>query len=264
MQKKLLFIIAIFFTFNSQSQTIIFQEDFQDGISNTWTLRDNDGLTPVFSEYNNAWIAIIDPENPLDTVASSTSYFNPTGKADRWLITPQVTLGTFGNFIDWNGKSQDASFPDDYMVLISTTGTQISDFTDTLLEVSGENFEWTNRIIDISSQGYNNQPVHFAFVENTRDLYKLYLDSITVVKEDPVFVNELSEINFSIYPNPTSSKLIISSLSAIEKINVYNELGQQLLSSKSKEVVVSNFDNGIYIVEIISNNQISRKRFVKN
>ena len=264
MQKQLLFIISIFFTYYSQAQTIIFQEDFQNGISNSWTLIDNDGLTPVFSEYNNAWVAIVDPENPLDTVASSTSYFNPTGKANRWLITPQLTLGTFGNFLDWNGKSQDASFPDDYMVLISTTGTDITDFTDTLLEVSGENFEWTTRSIDVSAQGYNNQSVHFAFVENTTDGYKLYLDSILVVKEDPVFLNENSEINFSLYPNPTSSKLMISSSIIFDKVNIYNELGQKLITSSSKEINVSNFENGIYIVEFISNNQISRKRFIKN
>jgi hypothetical protein len=264
MQKQLLFIVSIFITYYSQSQTIIFQEDFQNGISNSWTLIDNDGLNPVFSEYNNAWIAIVDPENPLDTVASSTSYFNPTGKANRWLITPQVTLGAFGNFLEWNGKSQDASYPDDYMVLISTTGTQISDFTDTLLEVSGENFEWTTRSIDVSAQGFNNQSVHFAFVENTMDGYKLYLDSIKVIKDDPSFLNEISEINFSIYPNPTSSKLIISSSGSFDKINIYNELGQKLITSTCNEINVANFEKGIYILELISNNQISRKRFIKN
>jgi hypothetical protein len=264
MQKQLLFIISIFITYYSQAQTIIFQEDFQNGISNSWTLIDNDGLNPVFSEYNNAWIAILDPENPLDTVASSTSYFNPIGKANRWLITPQVTLGAFGNFLEWNGKSQDASYPDDYMVLISTTGTQISDFTDTLLEVSGEIFEWTTRSIDVSAQGFNNQSVHFAFVENTMDGYKLYLDSIKVIKDDPSFLNEISEINFSIYPNPTSSKLIISSSVSFDKIIIYNELGQILITSTSKEINVANFENGIYTVELISNNQISRKRFIKN
>lgn len=264
MQKQLLFIVSIFFTYYSQSQTIIFQEDFQNGITNSWTLIDNDGLTPVFSEYNNAWVAIVDPVNPLDTVASSTSYFNPTGKANRWLISPQITLGTFGNLLNWNGKSQDASFPDDYMVLISTTGTQITDFTDTLLQVSSENFEWTNRMIDVSSEGYNNQSVHFAFVENTTDGYKLYLDSIIVVKEDPVFLNEISEINFSIYPNPTSSKLIISSSILFDKVTIYNELGQKIITSTYKEINVSSFENGIYIIELISKNQISRKRFIKN
>ncbi len=176
--KKILSIVLALFGLNVQAQTTILSTDFQQGIPANYSMVDNDGFTvnAAVSEFTATWISLPDPENPTDTVAATTSYFESADTASRWLITPPVSLGAFGNYISWNAKSHDPSFPDDYLVLISTTGTNLSDFTDTLGYVEQENFEWTNREVNLGSQGYVNQTVYFAFVDVTYDGFILYLD----------------------------------------------------------------------------------------
>jgi hypothetical protein len=193
------------------AQTDLFLTDFQTGIPGAYTIVDNDNLTPAaqVSEYTDAWIVVTDPNNPTDSVAASTSFFEPTGTADRWLITPAMNLGAFGNYISWSARSQDASFPDSYRVLLSTTDNDIASFTDTLGSIAGEYVEWTDRFVNLSTQGYANQTVYVAFVNVTENGFKLYLDDIRAWKEDPVSVNELSNISFKIYPNPATEQLHI-------------------------------------------------------
>ncbi|MBI1837933.1 MAG: choice-of-anchor J domain-containing protein [Flavobacteriia bacterium] len=264
MQKIFFLFSIISIPFFGHNQTDIFLEDFQNGIPNNWSIVDNDGQTPYYTEYNNAWITTVDPENINDTVASSTSYFVPSGIADRWLITPSINLGTFGNFVSWNVKSQDASFPDSYVVLISTTDAQLSSFTDTIALIQEENFEWTTRTVDLSENGFDNQTIYIAFINNTNDGYKLYMDSIHVWKNDPVSIMEIQTNNFSISPNPTSDNIHIQSNTKVEKIVIFNEIGAVILTSTSKDVNVSNLNNGVYFLELQSNGITSIQKFIKN
>ena len=77
-------------------------------------------------------------------------------------------------------------------------------------------------------------------------------------------VNFKDDANITIYPNPTSSRLSIQSPLAIEKVEVYNLLGQITMTVKTAELNVSNLSNGMYIVKIFQENDvISTKRFVK-
>ena len=134
MIKSSLQILTCVIAFVSFGQTDIFTTDFQSGIPVNYSIVNNDGLTPnsQVSNFSNAWIALQDPENNLDTIVGSTSFFEPEGTASRWLITPPFALGAYGNLIEWEAKSHDASFPDNYMILVSTTDNQISSFTDTV------------------------------------------------------------------------------------------------------------------------------------
>ena len=168
------------------AQTTVFETGFDNGIPSSMSLVNNDLNTPndAVSEYTAAWICVSDPENESDSVAASTSWFNPIDTADRWLITPALALGSYGNDIKWNAKSQDASFPDDYYVLVSTSGTDLSNFTDTIGYIQQENFEWVERSVNLSELGYNDQTIYIAFVLRTYDGFKLYLDDILVTKED--------------------------------------------------------------------------------
>ena len=263
--KKILSIVLALFGLNVQAQTTILSTDFQQGIPSNYTMVDNDGFTvnADVSEFTAAWITLPDPENPTDTVAATTSYFESADTASRWLITPPVSLGAFGNYISWNAKSHDPSFPDDYLVLISTTGTNLNDFTDTLGYVEQENFEWTNREVNLGSQGYVNQTVYFAFVDVTYDGFILYLDDIIVRKEDPVGINELNTVHTSLYPNPAKDFIQIKSDTPIESIRVFNMSGNELLFSNEEKLNVAALSNGTYLVHIQTTEGISVQRFIK-
>lgn len=234
--------------------TIIYSTDFQQGIPANFTLVDNDGNTPndQVAEYNQAWICVVDPENTMDSVAASTSYFTPADTANRWMITPAISLDLYGNYLSWEAKSQDASYPDSYMVLLSTTDTQISSFTDTLANIGSESFEWTSREIDLTTLGYDNQTVYFAFVLKTYDGFKLYVDDIQVRSLDDTYLIE-NEINPLIaYPNPATDIVHFQGVSSNSKIIVYAINGVKMYEGVDSKLDVSLWNSGIYTIQVLS------------
>ena len=243
------------------AQVTVFETDFQNGIPSNMLLIDNDLNTPneAVAEFNAAWICIADPENPNDTVAASTSWFDPIDTADRWMITPALSLGSYGNDITWNAKSQDASFSDDYYVLISTTDDNISSFTDTLGYIQQENFEWTERSIDLSENGFDDETIYVAFVLRTYDGYKLYLDDILVVKEDNASIHEVNLLNVSIYPNPATESVNLKSEYTIDYSEIIDLSGKTILKTNESNIDVRFIDKGVYIIKIYIGGNIVNK-----
>jgi hypothetical protein len=259
--------IASCLTFAANSQTDIFTTDFQTGIPVNYSVVDNDGLTPdaQVANFSDAWISLQDPENSADTIVGSTSFFSPTGTASRWLITPAISLGAYGNFIEWQAKSHDASYPDDYMLLVSTTDNQISSFTDTIYTVIGENFEFTTRQVSLSANGYNNQTVYVAFVNNTEDGFILYLDDIHAWKEDPVGVNEIAaDIQVNVFPNPTSDIVTVATSAQLIQIELLSLNGDLMMSAKKTSLDLSNYPVGVYFLKVVTEDGIVVKRIIKN
>ena len=74
--------------------------------------------------------------------------------------------------------------------------------------------------------------------------------------------------NFTFYPNPTSAILNISYDNIIEEVQVFNLLGQQLITNKTKhnEVVLdlSALPAATYFVKIISEGKSKMIKIVKN
>jgi len=78
----------------------------------------------------------------------------------------------------------------------------------------------------------------------------------------------LSENNtlksFTVFPNPTKGNLHISSNEPIEKVEVYNYIGQQVLKSTEAIVNTANLSNGIYLLKVyVNSGKVGVKRFVK-
>ena len=250
---------------NVQSQTTIYQTDFQAGIPAEMTLIDNDLNTPnqFVSEYTAAWICVEDPENPTDSVAASTSYFATADTADRWLITPSLLLGAFGNKFSWNAKSQDPSFPDDYYILVSTSDNTIGSFTDTVGYIEAENFEWTARNIDLSAFGYDDQTIYIAFVLRTYDGFKLYIDDLLAVKEDDASLPTQESISFALYPVPVIDRVKVSCDQFIERIIIRDLLGNLLYEGTSMDIDLQLFAAGSYLMTVYTDDTSNTKTFIK-
>ncbi len=250
-----------------QGQIEIYNEDFETaGIPASFTIVDNDGLTPnaSVSEYTDAWINKVDPLDPMNTVASSTSYFEPIGEASRWLITPSIVLGPTGNVLFWDALSHDPSFPDGYRILVSRTDTQLASFTDTLFFVIGELAdEWHTRQASLGSIGLDGETVHIAFINETDNGFKLYIDNIRVEKENFLAIDEFNELNLIVYPNPAQNSIAIKNMPQDAYIQVIGMDGKLILSSSHSTIDISSLTSGKYIVELISNTHISRTSFVK-
>jgi hypothetical protein len=263
--KRLLFGAVLILSHALIAQVDLFVTDFQSGMPAAYTIVDNDHLTPAaqVAEYTDAWIVVTDPNNPSDSVAASTSFFEPIGTADRWLITPPMNLGAYGNYIAWSARSQDASFPDSYRVLLSTTDNALASFTDTLGTIAGEFVDWTDRFVNLSTQGYANQTVYVAFVNITENGFKLYIDDIHAWKEDPVSVTDAEKPTFRLFPNPATDCLHIVAEQGYIRSEVYAMDGSLLLSSNATDLQIQFLPQGVHIIRVYTSQGVSTQRFVK-
>ena len=249
------------------AQTEIYNEDFESGIPATYTLVDNDGNTPnaTVSEYTAAWIGIVDPENDGNHIAASTSYFEPIGEASRWLITPAINLGAFGNVLYWDARSHDPSFPDGYRILVSRTDTQLASFTDTLYLIFQEIAkDWQSRSANLSEIGLDNETVHIAFINETENGFKLYLDNIRVEMEDPVGLNDAVKASINVFPNPTSEFVTVTGIDNIRTISIYSLDGKKVLNSNENKISLQSLASGKYMIEVQSDAHIVRSTVIKN
>jgi hypothetical protein len=78
---------------------------------------------------------------------------------------------------------------------------------------------------------------------------------------------EFTVSNFSLYPNPVKNVLNISSEAEIKEVNIYNTLGQlvvsQSQSSNSVALSTESLSKGVYIIAVHIQNEIIRKQFIK-
>lgn len=249
-------------------QVTILEENFDSGtMPSDWTVVDNDGhqVHESVSEYEDAWIIKEDPDNEDNWTISSTSYFSPVNRADRWLISPELELGTEGNYISWKGVSYDPSFPDSYKVMISTTGNDIADFTDTLTIVNNESPEWIKRTESL--EDFAGETIYIAFVNTTYDGFKLHLDSIYVREQDPLSVDKF-EIQMAVYPNPSVDYITVNTGSDnFSKVSVINSLGSVINevreSGNQMTLPTSNLNSGLYWISVETDKGIFRKKFIK-
>ena len=84
---------------------------------------------------------------------------------------------------------------------------------------------------------------------------------------EAVNVNEISLTDeFSIHPNPATNELFIESKSEtmIEEINIYNSVGQIVITEKrlSNRIDVSSLKQGIYIIELTADKWSMRQKLV--
>ena len=77
-------------------------------------------------------------------------------------------------------------------------------------------------------------------------------------------VNDLFATDLSVYPNPTNSIVNVSSKYDITKIEVFNLLGKNVLSSNQTQVNISNLSKGIYLFKVKSDDLVAMKKIIKN
>ena len=118
---------------------------------------------------------------------------------------------------------------------------------------------------------YNYSILNIAYMANWITDRIEYLDDfftaecVTLSTENPI----KSEIKFSIYPNPTTDFVnIVSNNDSNFSIEIYNNLGQIVTKENSienhKEINVSNFSNGIYMVRIKTQNTQELHKIIVN
>ena len=118
------------------------------------------------------------------TMATSCSYYTTNEPADKWLVTPKVTI-TDGALLDWDALSVPYLSGvyrglESYEVLISTTGNSIEDFTEVIFSIDEAPNEETHYSIDLDALGYKDQDIYVAFRHTSTNKLILALDNIKI------------------------------------------------------------------------------------
>ena len=83
----------------------------------------------------------------------------------------------------------------------------------------------------------------------------------------PLSTSDFEVAKAKLYPNPATNALNVESTMSIEKVSVYNLLGQEVISrTPNTELVtldVASLQSGVYIVRTSINGNVSSSRFIK-
>lgn len=81
-------------------------------------------------------------------------------------------------------------------------------------------------------------------------------------------IDENNKIGFEYYPNPTTDILTINAVEVIDRIEIYNVSGKQVMNSKSgntnNKIYMGNYPAGTYYVKVFTANAYKDITIVKN
>ena len=192
-------------------------EQFENGIPDSWTVVNTDDTYKIETvkyseEYDLANNIITGYESGGEqAIKSTTGYKMETEEIDQWLISPQISVesGDVLNFMmayhavysgnTWTEEANRIKFD----VMVSTGGTEASDFT-TLLSLTPQNVaNWSN--YSIALDRFAGQQVHVAFrnygtpADTPLLSNALYIDNVRVDK------NRVSDLQVTAITSPYAS-----------------------------------------------------------
>ncbi len=159
-------------------ETVFFSDDFENGMDK-WTIytegeaSNADGWTAYQTTPS---VGLEFAAHSGEYVASAWSWASNAYNANNWLVTPQVALG--GKLSFW--VRTNAGYPDQYEVLLSTTGNAVEDFTETLqaMDKAPAEAAWNQVVIDLSE--YAGQEGYIAIHHQDYDANYLLIDDFSV------------------------------------------------------------------------------------
>lgn len=222
------------------------------------------------------WEVVVEGGYPFDgtQAIASFSYNNDDATEltpNNYLITPKLDI-TQGDSLFYAVKSQDPGFPEEtYSVLISTTGSDVADFnviafTETLMTGSYKG-------VSVDLDAYAGQSIYIAFRHyNSTNNFAVVLDAIALpgVNCDPTAVNKAETVQSSLYPNPATDKLnVSSSLQGAATITIFDAVGRVVsqknvnLSDATYTGDISSLESGVYVIQIQAGDKMATQRFIK-
>ena len=90
----------------------------------------------------------------------------------------------------------------------------------------------------------------------------MVIDYVRVYQNNPLSIDEENSIDVKVHPNPASKKFKIQTSMPIERIDLYNSLGQivKRLEGNVSVIDIENLNSGIYILKISADGQTATER----
>ncbi|MBG44176.1 MAG: hypothetical protein CL530_09415 [Aequorivita sp.] len=293
--KKITLLAALFAGFAMNAQTTIFEDDFESyddfAIDNVgdWTLIDVD-LLPTYGYTAYDWPNIyqpipfivfnstattppIEPDGSQDWTAYSgvkamTSIASvPDGTTNAnndWLISPQITLGLSGNILSFWAKATDPLYTvETFNVAVSVAGTDPNDFAIIAAGLEPSGIDWEEFTVNLDA--FAGQDVNIAINHVASDQFGFQVDDFKVTA-DVLSVNDEAFQGFKHFV--ANGQLNLSANTAMERVALYNMLGQEVVSQKlasnNETVNIAGLQSGVYIATVSIEGASKTFRIVKN
>jgi hypothetical protein len=180
---------------------------------------------------------------------------------DIWTATPTQDKSFNFKFSNWNGTTGEANAyqysATNANILPSTNpGTWIS------IDIPMSNFQCINTPPGNACPSKND----FVQFVITSDLGTVYYDNLYLHK-NTLGVSSFETSKIKMYPNPATTNFTIDAQEAVEKVAVYNMLGQEVIAqnTNSQQVTmdISTLQVGVYVVKATINGVVSTSRIIK-
>lgn len=233
--------------------TFPYTEGFENEIP-CWT------LTSGFSIIDNPDYASMAHSGSQFLIANYDDYAD----VDEWAILPPVVMPAdasnmvFGYYVR---VTEYQGIISSYEIRVSTTGINPSDFN-TVIKRSGDATE--DYVYEAASLAqFAGQTIRIA-IHSTSPMGSdvTFFDDITIGQGTPTGIDNINDINVSIYPNPVSSVLNIEG-EGIEQVEVMDLNGRIILTTAASSINIENLASGVYMVRVIATEGTHVEKIVK-
>jgi hypothetical protein len=189
------------------------------------------------------------PGNHLDASAMTNFHI------DIWTATPTLDKSFNLKLSQWSGGTAEASFIE-FSARNASNPALPSTNPGTWISLDIPLTSWTS--------GLRNDIAQFIITSN---LGEVYVDNIYFYKGTALGIADFETSNVKMYPNPIKNSLTIEANSSIEKVSVFNVLGQEILTSSPKAnsatLQTNNLQKGVYIVKTVIDGKVSTSKIIK-
>ncbi len=265
--RKITLLTAFFAVFTMNAQ--IFFDNFNEEVLDATTFLNWDSID--FDSDGNNWEVFDAASISADWLftgfgVDSDSWEQAPFSPDNWLITknPIDLTGSTGTTISYlvGTYQTDGNFIDDKYSVYMTTSNTIGDLLvatpiDTRLvsdDVTASAGDYTDSAasVTIDASAYDGQMVYLTFRHfDSVDINSVLLDDITV--DGTLGTTDETFNGFNFYQD-VNNVLHMSANTSLENIQIFNVLGQQVisqkLSSSNETIDLASYKTGIYIAKV--------------
>lgn len=189
-------------------------------------------------------------------------------------LVPGLTIGNTYTFSIDSKSSDDAGIPSEVYIL----NTQIAD--ENGIDANKYNDAAVVTGMDITNDGGTWVTNTFSFVATTTEVViyvralgansktnQVYYDNISLKMAATASVDDIFSSKVSVYPNPAKESVTITSQVELNKVEVFNLLGKQVIKTSTLNnniLDVSSLSKGVYLMKLTSGDSVATRKLIKN
>jgi len=248
-------LIVITLSFSAQIN-VIFSENFNQGIPATWSMIDVDQGTPyadpTVSSLTGAFHCLENSDSTGigDSIVAATSWFTDTASANNLMISPLVQLGGTGNYLYFDAKSTDASYPDGLQVRYTYNHINVDSImaSEVIFDTIAVPPTWTNFKVKLDTN-LNGALINIAFRHYATDKFILELDNIRIETNDLTAIESPSDQRIKVFPNPCINHIQVEGIKNGDKYEIFHMNGSLIKTGYYNKTITVDFSSGMYLLK---------------